>query len=274
MKRYGGVSIQRGCALSDEFPRRGGCERRLIDIRRENEHTVIGWLEDDFHHFGVKIVHEGGRVADISTIASRYPYTTCADAGHPLSKVIGMPLSLRATDIGAWIDMRLQCTHLFDLAGLLVAHAAAGRQRRRYEALVNDREVIATDVNQRRTLGAGGAKLLQDGVAVLSWQIDRQMITGPSEWTGQSLQTGFRERTEAMDVEAAEHATVLRRTVMIAGGRSASRGNYPLPRERSIPAVCHTFQPDQKEKALWISKSERNWEKSSDGMLGHIDIIP
>lgn len=261
-------------ASDDEFPRRGGRERRLIDIRRHDDRTAVGWLEDDFHHFGVTIRHDGHHVTDLSVATPRHPYTTCAAVGAPLKALVGSPLLQRASDIGRYIDMRLQCTHVFDLAGLVLAHIANGRIHRRYEATVEDREIVRWEADLRRTLGPGSATLRQDGLPVLYWEIDQHAITGPDAWAGQSLKEGFRERTEATDVESAEHAMVLRRAIMIAGGRSTSRASFPLPGVRSVGALCHTFQPGQREKALWIEGSEKNWQASSDGMLGHVEDVP
>jgi hypothetical protein len=260
--------------MTDIYPRRNGRARRLIDIRRWDERTVTGWLEDDFHHFGVIIVHDQGRVVDVSVATARFPYSTCAAAAQPLNALIGAPLYRRASDIGLWIDMRLQCTHLFDLAGLVLAHAASGRSDVRFEATVEDREVVKVDADYKRTLGPGSATLFKNERMVLSWDIDRHAIMGPAEWAGQSLKDGFRERTEAMDVDAAEHATILRRAVMVAGGRSADRAAMPLPGARTAPAPCHTFQPGQREDARWIPDSLRNFEASSAGMLAHVEERP
>ncbi len=254
-----------------DYPRRGGRLRRLIDLTRRDERTVVGWLEDDFHHFGVTIVHDASHVVNVAMAAPRRPYTTCAGAGLPLRALIGAPLLARASDIGRWIDMRLQCTHVFDLAGLTLAHAWAGRAHRRYEATVEDRENLGSDPVEGRRLGPGKAELLLNGARVLAWDLDGQVITGPAEWAGQSLTTGFRERTEAIEIGPAEHATVLRRAVMVAGGRTALP---PLPRDRSRPAVCHTYQPGQREIAERMANSRRNWETSSEGMLSQVEETP
>jgi hypothetical protein len=261
-------------ATSDEYPRQGGRARRLIDLRRWDEHTVVGWLEDDFHHFGVSVLHKDDRVVEVRTVARRYPYSTCGGAALPVQALMGAPLIRRASDIGGLIDMRLQCTHVFDLAGLVLAHAASGRTHRRYEATVEDREIVHWEEPQRRKLGPGSAALHQDGMLVLAWQMDGYLITAPEEWAGQSLREGFRDRTEALEVEAAEHATILRRTIMIAGGRSADRAKMQLPGERTLPAVCHTFQPGQRERAQWMADSIRNYQASGDGMLADVDTKP
>jgi hypothetical protein len=260
--------------MMEEYRNRGGRARRLIDLRRWDEQTAVGWLEDDFHHFGVTVVHQKGRVVDVAMAAPRYPYSTCPGSALALRRLIGAPLIRRSSDIGGLIDMRLQCTHVFDLAGLVMAHTAAGRVHRSYEVTVEDRDSVRPEGQQRRTLGPGSAVLRQDGKEVLTWNIDGDLITAPPEWAGQSVREGFRERTEAMEIEAAEHATILRRTILIAGGRGVEHAGRPLPRERNVPAVCHTFQPGQREHAQRMDNQVRNYEKSSAGMLAHVGTKP
>ena len=50
--------------MGDAYPRIGGRLRRRIDLRREGDGAAVGWLEDDFHHFGVTIEHRDGVMTD------------------------------------------------------------------------------------------------------------------------------------------------------------------------------------------------------------------
>ncbi|QTH21135.1 DUF2889 domain-containing protein [Rhizorhabdus wittichii] len=260
--------------MGDAYPRIGGRLRRLIDLRREPDGAVVGWLEDDFHHFGVTIEHRDGVMTDVRAVAVRAPFTTCPAATLGLKGMIGHALAARSTEIGRMVSMRRQCTHMFDLAGLAMAHAAAGRAHRRYEALVEDREIAAWEQGHRRLLGAGAATLLRDGAPVLTWAIDRRAITGPADWAGQPLVEGFRERTEAMDIEAAEDATVLRRAVMVAAGRTLDPDLYPTARDRGQSGVCYTFLEENRDRGLRNFGSTLNYEASSEGMLSHLAERP
>jgi hypothetical protein len=251
-----------------------GRERRLIDLRREDARRVIGWLEDDFHHFGLTVTHDGQRITAVSATAERFPYDTCAGATLPLTAIVGAPLFERCSDVGSWINMRLQCTHLFDLAGLVIAHAWSGREHRRYEGTVEDREVEHENERERRRFGRGSARLLMDGREVLFWELDNQTITGPGSWVGQSLGAGFRERTEGMGTLAAEHATVLRRITLIANGRSKARFGRTPEIDRDRPALCHSFQPAQLAVARKKPGSLRDWQDSADGMLARLRQVP
>jgi hypothetical protein len=256
------------------YPRFDGKAHRAIDILTTSDGEVVAWLEDDFHHFGVTVNHDGEAVTGVSMVTPRHPYSTCPSAAEPLRELIGAPLVKRASEVGRWIDMRQQCTHVFDLAGLALAHAAAGRTHRRYQTTIDDRHVVEVHSSGRRTLGSGRAVLLQDGVEVLVWDLDRHEITGPDEWAGQSLNKGFRARTETLALEPAEQATILRRAIMVAGGRSADRDAASLPRENTKPAVCHTYQPSQRPHAQWISDSVWDWSGAQEDLLEHTDFPP
>jgi hypothetical protein len=256
------------------FPSFDGQAHRAIDIRTTSAEEVVAWLEDDFHHFSVTVRHDGEFVTDVSMLAPRHPYSTCPTAAEPIRELIGAPLVKRASDVGRWINMRMQCTHIFDLAGLALAHAAAGRTHRRYQTTIDDRSIVEVHPSGRRSLGAGRAVLLQDGIEVLVWDIEGHEITGPNEWAGQSLNKGFRGKTETLELESAEHATILRRAIMIAGGRSADRDSTLLPRENTKPAVCHTYQPAQRPIAEWIPSSVRDWSGMQDELLENIEALP
>ena len=260
--------------MGDAYPRIGGRLRRRIDLRREADGAVVGWLEDDFHHFGITIEHRDGIMTDVRVAAPRSPFTTCPAAALGLKGMIGHPLASRSTEIGRMVPMRQQCTHMFDLAGLVMAHAAAGREHRLYEALVEDREITAWEQGHRRLLGSGTATLLRDGEPVLYWEIDKRMLTGPADWAGQPLVEGFRERTEAMDIEAAEDATVLRRAVMVAAGRTLDPDLYPTARDRGQSGVCYTFLEENRDRGLRNFGSTLNYEDSGEGMLSHLAERP
>lgn len=248
--------------------------RRLIELRRDDDGAAIGWLEDDFHHFGVTLEHDGKTITGISAASERFPFTTCPLAGHNLQGMVGHSLSRRSTDVGAMIHMREQCTHMFDLAGLAMAHAASGRSRRRYECIIPDREIVAWEAGKRRLLGSGEAWLLRDGVEVLRWQIDGRMITGPEEWAGQPMIEGFRDRTEKMSIDEAEAATVLRRAVMISAGRTLDPDLFPTARDRGQSGVCFTFLEENRDDGKRVYGSTLNFENSSQGMLSRVNDRP
>ena len=256
--------------MGDAYPRTDGCMRRLIDLRREPDGAAVGWLEDDFHHFGVTIEHDGETISDVRVMSARVPFSTCPFAASNLKGMIGQPLSLRSSDIGAMVNMREQCTHMFDLDGLAMAHAAAGREHRRYEAIILDRDIVAWEPGWRRLLGPGEAWLSRDGVEVLRWQINKREITGPAKWAGQSMVKRFRARTEAMEIDEAEAATVLRRAIMISSGRTLNPDRFATARDRGQSGVCYTFLEENRDTAQVVQGAAQNYEAGKEGMLSRI----
>ncbi len=57
-----------------------GIYRRRITVRRTGSTTVVGELEDDFHHFGVQIDHDESEITAIVADAERHPWDICAEA--------------------------------------------------------------------------------------------------------------------------------------------------------------------------------------------------
>jgi len=256
--------------------RPGGRAHRAIDLRLLDAGKAVGWLEDDFHHFGVTIEHDGRRITGLGMSARRFPWTTCAGADAPLRALIGKPLAGRASDIGSLIDMRLQCTHLFDLAGLLLAHithAATRTSRRRYYSVVTDRERLsaAPDLS---SFGAGEATLYQDGALAMHWRIDGEMITGPAPYGGHSQTHEFRAWTETMPEQEAEYATILRRAILVSGGRSIPQDVFPTAASMSRPAVCHSYNPGQRDRALRIVRATRDYSDHPQDLLLNVDDVP
>src|SRR6266511_3842032 len=101
---------------------RPGIYRRRIRIR-----TAAGIaradLEDDPHRYAVIVRHDGERVSAIEGRTVRTPWTSCREATSVLDRLVGIPLSPNPLAVYASTNGREQCTHLFDLAGLAIAHA-------------------------------------------------------------------------------------------------------------------------------------------------------
>src|SRR5215217_6421775 len=141
---------------------RGGRLRRLIDLDNRDAGRAVGWVEDDFHHVGVTVEHEGAIVKAVRVDPVRYPWATCAQVAAPLQALVGKPLVARSSDIGTLVEMREQCTHVFDLTGLVLAHIRRGGPARRYEVLVDDLEILRWEDGQPR-FGGTHARLALDG---------------------------------------------------------------------------------------------------------------
>jgi len=243
------------------------CARRAIDLRATDE-AVEAWLEDDFHHFGIRLAHDGARVTAIEGIARRYPRDTCPGAVGILRELVGTPLAARATAHGQYTDMRWHCTHLFDLAGLAIAHAAAGRSRRRYDAVVPERlGATAGDTLALLQRGRTAPVLYRDGDKVLAWELEGNTITGPESLAGISLGRGFRAWTESLPLDEAEAAHVLRRAVLIALGRHFDVSALPAADLSANRGACHSYQPEIAARSKHLIGTSRDFSDDPGGPL-------
>ncbi len=253
-------------------PAKKGAFNRAIMVRRQDAETCYGWVEDDFHHFGVRITHRDGMIVDVVAETRRAPWNTCQAAALPLEALKQKPLHPRASDIGKLINMRLQCTHMFDLAGLVMAHACRDEHERRYLAAVPSRP-LSFEQPRLRQMGPVHVTLMLNGDLAMAWDLIDDDIVGPQEYAGHSLNDGFREWTEAMPLDEAEQAFVLRRAIMVSGGRLLNLDLVNNAAQAPLPPVCHTFRGPL-ESALRMMNSTRDFAGSSQALLADADDIP
>jgi hypothetical protein len=228
---------------------------------------VLAELEDDFHHFEVRLRHDGRTITGLDPAAIRFPWSTCPQAGARLRPLEGAPLSSRSTGHAAVLSPRSNCTHLFDLAGLAMAHAAAGRTRRQYDVRIP--EVTGS----RRT-----ATLCRDGEPLLRWEVEGREILDPPPYAGQRLRgAGFIEWAEStLDPDEAEAALVLRRALDIGMGRGMDLDPYPNAAAIAeiVGPVCFTFHPDQAGRAARMKGSTWDFAAHPDRLLSGVEENP
>jgi hypothetical protein len=100
----------------------------------------------------------------------------------------------------------LHCTHLYDLAVVLAAHANDTAP-----SLFDMR--VADRVDERST-----ATMLENGEQVLLWQLEGTAIVGNGDHKGRDLRK-LSSWKQDLPWREAERATMLRRAVFISGGR-------------------------------------------------------
>lgn len=220
---------------------------------------MVAELEDDFHHFRTTIDHDGVVVTGIVGQAIRHPWTMCAAAPNHLTELIGVALTRSPGALAGRDDARSHCTHLFDLAGLAVAHAASGRATRTYDAAIPD-----------RIDGRTVATLARDGESLLRWDLKWQQVVGPDPYSGRPLRGGFIAwALDALDDDEAEAAIVLRRAADISMGRFEDLDQYDnaVPLMSFMGGSCFTFTEARAEQAVRIKGSMRDFTSTPERLL-------
>ena len=139
-----------------------GVFRRRIKLENKADH-VLAELEDCNHGFRLQLYHDKASVSAIAVETLRYPLSTCSNAGQPLQALVGCPLTTRIEHILKYARPRDNCTHLFDLASLAIAHACREQKERCYDIEVPDSTTGITDLSISR-----------DGHIIHQWQASEQ----------------------------------------------------------------------------------------------------
>ena len=249
------------------FPH-GAYRRRLRMVVAATDATgggvIEGGLEDDFHYFTVRMVHDGALVHAMTARAIRWPWTTCPAAADTLRTLDGMELSPNCLAVGGAADPKHNCTHMFDLAGLCIAHAARGG------SVGTTRQYDIEIPHLAQGGGAAGVRLWRDGVLVHEWTLDGRRCIAPPPYSEAPWKGGFFRWAEAaLDTDAAEAAIVLRRSCDIGMGRGMDLDAVERADEleQIMSGVCFTMQPEQIHLALRHKETVRDFHDDQSGML-------
>jgi hypothetical protein len=219
--------------------------RRRVGIHSTGDSTqgeVRACLEDDFHHFRVRVAHGGGKVQQVNGWAVRHPYSTCPLAANQLAHLVNAPLNGLAQSVMRVTDASAQCTHLMELAGLAIAAAARSIAQRWYDIAV-----------PRRAAGRTLATLRRDGHRMLEWELVDTTITDPAPFQGVSLRKGMAAWALAnLSEDQAEAALVLRRCALISLGRAI---NLDAQLHAEPTGRCFVQQPERAPQGLRIAGS-------------------
>ncbi|MES3021829.1 MAG: hypothetical protein V4857_09635 [Pseudomonadota bacterium] len=209
----------------------GAFMRRVL--LEAHEGHVDASLEDDFHHFTLQLAHDGKAATGVRSEAVRHPWTTCPQAGARLQELVGCALAARPQQGTAAIDAHQQCTHQYDLALMALAQGARGG-RRAYLARVDD------ELDGRRL-----ATLVRDGALCLRWTLEGSTIVAGGELQGANLRK--LDLGAIGDADLAEAVMLLRRSVMVAGGRGIDFDVYPSLEVFAgrMTGACFAFQPQR-----------------------------
>ena len=220
--------------------------RRRIRLKKYSETEVVAGVEDDFHAFKLLLTHDGQKVVGVEGEALRYPLDTCPGSLSLLQQLEGISLSKDPRAIGAFADPRQHCTHLFDLAGLAIAHACRDAQSRQYDICIPDNALSELF-------------LKCDGELILHMSLAEKIIQSPQQYQGQSIEQGFSAwvQQNISDQEEREAALVLQRGRFVSMGRlqKAAIVKTTVPWRHVPIGVCYSYQADIIDKATRVKGS-------------------
>lgn len=244
-------------AVPDPAAMQGRLRRKIV--LRAHPHRAFAALEDDYHRMDVRLEHDGQRVTGIAAHMSRHPLTICPEAEAPLQAFVGTMLSTRPVREIEIVDPRWQCTHLYDLAVLLLAQAKRGGERR------YDMEVL--DPCNHRV----DAVLERDGQRCLHWLVQGTVITAPQRFAGQDTRHITAWALQNASDDELEAIRVLRRGLLIARGRANPRPTQPhpgMPRSaKALAGACHSFQSVNVVRAQEIFGSRQDFTDRPQDLL-------
>ena len=209
---------------------------RTITLSARSGH-VEGRVEDNVHDFSVAIAHDGIQVQDITGGAHRVPWTSCPFAVQALNALVGAPLA----GGGPRIDASQQCTHLFDLARLAIAHASRGGDR------LYDIHVAA-----EAEVGAARARLWRDHGLFLDWRLQGDVVAEGHPFmahrtSGRAIwPVGAQAQPDLI-----EAALILRRCLLVFRGRRRAHADVDRASELlHMAGACFSFQPERSANAV------------------------
>jgi hypothetical protein len=238
---------------------------RRKTIAEAGQFETVAAMEDDFHHFTVRLRHDGTRVTELTGEAVRFPWSTCPGAVAKLGELIGAPLYPTPDAPGPRPPIAEQCTHLFDIAKFAIAQSARAQSghdnRRQYDIVIPD----PAD-------GSTTGDVSRDGVHLLHWVIEKRIVVAPAAFAGHRL--GGRAEWPAgslADADALEAALMLRRALVIFRGRMSE---YPeVTSADQVPGgfgSCFTYQPENASSGRWVM-DEKNYTASAEPLLAGFD---
>lgn len=198
--------------------------------------SVSAWVEDDYHHMGVTLSHDGETIVAVSADMVRAPWSTCPGAVEQLAATF---TGVRLDEAALRGEKQLNCTHLHDMAVIAAGHARDTTPIR-YEIRVTD----AVD-------GIRIADITRDGAPTLRIVERDKLIEEPAEAAGKTLfQLG--DWIASLDRPGQEAARLLRWGAIIAHGRA-----IPMEKQSDatrMPPNCFTFQESRKAKARRVGE--------------------
>lgn len=198
---------------------------------------VSGEMEDNPHAMRCRIRHAGGKVKAVEADFHRHPMSTCPGAAGPLADLVGMDIAVEPHAFFANGRARANCTHMLDLAWLMLRHAVRGGPDRFYA-------IDVPDEIDGRTL----ATLHRDGRPVLALTVKDGAVESPEPYAGKVLRKGFVGwALNALEGDDLEAALVLHKGLFVAWPRRFVLPSGPLKdwEQRLYSGACFGFAAER-----------------------------
>jgi hypothetical protein len=197
--------------------------------------NVVAAVEDDYHHMSIMLEHDGHVATGVRAEMVRVPWTTCPGAERVVER------TFTGTALDGFVARGAKtanCTHLHDLAVLAAAHAG--------DECVTVYDILVSDPDDGRVL----AELRRDGRVMLTWVLERGLMTEPASIRGLGL-TDLGPWIATLDRAGQEQARLLRWGTILAHGRTKSMEGRSKATDLPI-GQCYTFQPDMAALARYV----------------------
>lgn len=242
-------------------------DRPGVYRRRYIVETGPGWaaadLEDDNHCFGATVRHDGTVVTAVEARTVRTPWTLCVGGADLVQHLVGMRLEVDPRAVYAHTDAKAQCTHLFEVTGLAVAHAARPAPgRRQYDV-----DALVEDVKAPRHV-----TLRRDGEVLLAWTVQNHIVLDPAPFAGQDVRQMLAwAQGQFSDPDDYEAIVLMRRGVQMSDARVVSLDRAPTASffTRAVGG-CFVYQPGVMEKAVRRQGTGRDFTHTPDALLAHV----
>lgn len=239
-----------------------GVFRRRIRLNG-TDGQVCAELEDTNHGFRAKVFHDGQQVTDIQSEALRIPLSTCGGASEPLKALIGMPLDTPTKNITLAVDPRANCTHLYDLTLLAIAHCLRGNTSRQYDMEVDDQ------LEQE----PAESRLYRNQQLVMTWQA-RDWLISAGPHTGNPLFKGFAAwANEAFSGDEQEAAFALQKAYFVSQARRYKMdalAGTPANDQPQMKGVCFSYSPPNIDRAIRTANNTRDFTDCPEQLLKFI----
>lgn len=236
-----------------------GIYRRRIRVENQPG-RVLAEMEDVTHAFRLILEHDDCSVTAIEAKSIRYPFDTCPAAIAVLEPLVGCALGTDSLSFRNILQPGQNCTHLYDLALLALAHSIRPVRLRVYDISVPD------ECEDGATI-----RLERDGVVVYEWRVKAHQVLEPAALAGKPMRQGFYNwASEQFDGDSLESALVLSRGYFVSQSRRHDymhQDGRPAAQDDMPEGSCYTYNTGVVERAIHTGGMARDFTATAEQLL-------